>query len=295
MKAFVRFLALCSLTLAAACNKAPPPPQPPEGKGPALWTVSRGDMHGWLFGTIHVLPEGIAWQSAKVKDAIAKADRLVLEAAELQDPQKTLRLFEKMGRGTGLPLLESRVSESERAALSRIAADGGTSAQALSGYKSWAAAMLLSAASQRALHVSQEDGVEPVLIAAFKGAGKPVGGLETVERQFGAFDTLPEAAQRRLLVRAVREAKDMKALYARILDAWINGEMTAIAKMDDTGEQPDPEIEGAIIAARNRDWVMAVEALKGRPFIAVGAGHLAGGGNLIDLLRAKGFAVERVR
>ncbi len=295
MKAFVRFLALCCLTLTAACGKAPPPPQSPDGKGPALWTVSRGDMHGWLFGTIHVLPEGVAWQSAMVKDAMGKADRLVLEAADLQDPQKTLQLFEEMGRSSGLPPLENRVPESERAALNQIAADGGTSAQALSGYKSWAAAMLLSAASQRALHVSQEEGVEPVLIAAFKNAGKPVDGLETVERQFGAFDSLPEAAQRRLLVRTVREAKDMKALYARILAAWVKGDMTAIAKIDDTVEQPDPEVEDAIIAARNRDWVKAVQALRGRPFIAVGAGHLAGGGNLIDLLRARGFAVERVR
>lgn len=295
MSAFVRFLALCCLTLAAACGKAPPPPQPPEGKGPALWTVARGDMQGWLFGTIHVLPEGVAWQTAAVKEAMGKADRLVLEAADLQDPQKTLRLFETLGRAPGLPPLASRVPADERAALERIAADGGTSAQALSAYKSWAAAMLLSAASQQALHVSQEDGVEPVLIAAFRQAGKPIGGLETVERQFGAFDSLPETAQRRLLVRTVREAKDMKALYDRILAAWIKGDMAAIARMDDTGEPPDPEIEGAIIGGRNRDWVKAVEALKGRPFIAVGAGHLTGEGDLIDLLKAKGFAVERVQ
>lgn len=295
MKAFVRFLALFCLTLAAACGKAPPHPQPPDGKGPALWTVSRGDMRGWLFGTIHVLPEGVAWQSAAVKHAMGQADRLVLEAADLQDPQKTSHLFEKMGRSPGLPPLESRVPAGERAALAQIAADGGTSAQALSAYKSWAAAMMLSAASQRSLHVSQRDGVEPVLIAAFKGAEKPIGGLETVERQFGAFDSLPEAAQRRLLARTVHEAKDMKALYARILTAWVKGDLSAIAQMDQAGEQPDPVVENAIIAARNHEWVKAVEALDGRPFIAVGAGHLAGEGNLIDLLKAKGFVVEQVQ
>jgi uncharacterized protein YbaP (TraB family) len=132
-----------------------------------------------------------------------------------------------------------------------------------------------------------------VLIAAFKG--RPIGGLETVERQFGAFDGLPEAAQRKLLIQTIHEAKDMKALYNRILTAWAKGDMEAIAKEDQNGEQPDPVVEDAILTARNRDWVGAVDKLKGRPFIAVGAGHLTGKDNLVDLLKAKGYKVTRVQ
>lgn len=294
MKAFVRFVALGFLALTAACGKAPVP-QTPEGKGPALWTVSRGDLNGWLFGTIHVLPKGVAWQTPTIRKAMEQADALVLEAADLQDERKTLALFETMGRSPGLPPLEQRVPKAERTALAKIASDGGTSTQALSGYESWAAAMLLSAASQQALHVSQAEGVEPVLIAAFKGTGKPIAGLETVERQFGAFDTLPESAQAKLLVQTVHEAKDMKALYDRILTAWVKGDMAAIAREDQIGEQPDPVVEEAILTARNRDWVKAVEALRGRPFIAVGAGHLTGKDNLIAMLKARGFTVTRVQ
>ena len=252
-------------------------------------------MKGWLFGTIHVLPKGIAWETPAIRDAMAQADRLVLEAADLQDEQKTLALFENMGRSPGLPPLEKRVPPAEVAALNKAMADGGTNTQLLSGYESWAAAMLLSAASQQSLGVSQSDGVEPVLIATFKRAGKPIGGLETVERQFGAFDTLPEAAQERLLVQTIHEAKGMKALYDRILNAWVRGDMAAIAREDQIGEQPDPVVEDAILTARNRDWVKAIEPMTGRPFIAVGAGHLTGEGNLIDMLKAKGFAVTRVQ
>lgn len=293
MRRMTRFLALFALTLAAACGKAPE--APPAQGGPALWQVQRGAMKGWLFGTIHVLPKGVAWDTPALRQAMAGADRLILEAADLQDEQKTLGLFEKMGRSPGLPPLERRVPDEEKAALDQAMADGGTNSQLLSGYESWAAAMLLSAASQQGLGVSQDDGVEPVLIETFKAAKKPIGGLETVERQFGAFDTLPEAAQSRLLVQTVHEARGMKALYDRILKAWLKGDMDAIAKEDEIGEQPDPMVEEAVLVARNRDWVKAIEPMKGKPFIAVGAGHLTGRENLIDLLEARGFTVTRVQ
>ncbi len=293
MRFFTHFLALCALTLVAACSKEAAPP-PTQG-GPALWQVQRGALNGWLFGTIHVLPRNVTWENQAITDAMAKADRLVLEAADLQDEQKTLALFEQMGRSPGLPPLETRVPKGEQAALDKAMREGGTNTQLLSGYESWAAAMLLSAATQQGLGVSQDDGVESVLIAAFKKAGKPIGGLETVERQFAAFDTLPEAAQSRLLVQTVHESKDMKALYDRILTAWSRGDMDAIAKEDENGEQPDPMVEEAVLVARNRDWVKAIVPMTGRPFIAVGAGHLTGRENLVDLLKAKGFTVTRVQ
>lgn len=293
MRPFLQLLALCVLTLVAACGRDAPPPSV-QG-GPALWQVQRGDLKGWLFGTIHVLPKGIAWETPAIRNAMAAADRLVLEAADLQDEQKTLALFESMGRSPDLPPLEQRVPAAEKAALEKAVSDGGTSTQLLSAYESWAAAMLLSAASQQALKVSQDDGVEPALIATFKDARKPIGGLETVERQFGAFDTLPQAAQARLLVQTAHETKDMKALYDRILTAWLKGDMDAIAKEDEHGEQPDPVVEEAILTARNRDWAKAIEPMQGAPFIAVGAGHLTGRDNLIELLKARGFTVTRVQ
>ena len=289
----LRWLGLCALLLVAACGRDGP--APPEGRGPALWRVQGHGLDGWLFGTIHVLPKGVAWRTEKVRAAIDGSDRLVLESAEIQDRARTMALFEKMGRSPGLPPLEARVPVNERDELQRIAGESGTSTQLLSGYESWAAAMLLSAAAQQSLHVSGGDGVEPVLIKDFQEDDKPIGGLETVARQFGAFDTLPEAAQRRLLTQTVEEARRMKALYERIMRAWLEGDMATIAREDETGEQPDPVVEQAVLVARNRDWSDVVGKLKGRPFIAVGTGHLTGQDNLIQLLEAKGYKVTRVQ
>ncbi|HEX7876540.1 MAG TPA: TraB/GumN family protein [Sphingobium sp.] len=288
-----RWLGLCALLLVTACGKEPP--APPADGGPALWRVEGHGLNGWLFGTIHVLPGNVAWQTDVIRQALDKADRLVLESAEIQDRARTMALFEKMGRSPGLPPLEARLPPGERAQLQEIVDEGGTSAQLLSGYESWAAAMLLSAAAQHPLQVSPDDGVEPVLIETFREAGKPIGGLETVARQFGAFDTLPPASQQRLLEQTVHEAANIQALYDRILNAWLKGDMTAIAREDQAGEQPDPVVEQAVLIARNRDWTHAIGRLKGRPFIAVGTGHLTGRDNLIQLLQGRGYTVTRVQ
>lgn len=289
----LRWLGLCALLIVAACG--PRPVSPPKCGGPALWRVQGHGIDGWLFGTIHVLPRGVGWRTGKIEQAMSAADQLVLESAEIQDQARTRALFEKMGRSPNLPSLETRVPLDERDELQRITDEGGTSTQLLSGYESWAAAMLLSAAAQQSLHLSASDGVEPVLIAAFQDVGKPIGGLETVARQFGAFDTLSEASQRELLAQTVAEAQGMKALYERILHAWLKGDMAAISREDQLGEQPDPAVEQAVLVARNHDWSAAVAKLKGRPFIAVGTGHLTGRDNLIQLLEARGYKVTRVQ
>lgn len=282
----IQWLGLCALLLATACGTEHP--APPADGGPALWRIQGPNIDGWLFGTIHILPQGVEWRTAAIRNAINGSDRLVLEAAEIQDRAATQALFETMGRSANLPPLEKRLPSQDKNALQEALDESGTSSEALSGYESWAAALLLSAGVQQAAHIGQ--GVEPALIETFQSSGKSIGGLETVRRQFSAFDTLPEVDQRRLLFQTVRDAKDVETLYDRALKAWIRGDVAAISREG----RIDPIVEQAVLIARNRDWVKSVERLKGRPFIAVGAAHLAGQDNLIQLLQAKGYRVTRV-
>ena len=51
---------------------------------PALWEVTGPDgAQGWLFGTIHSLPEGARWRTPAVDEALARSSLLVVEVAEL--------------------------------------------------------------------------------------------------------------------------------------------------------------------------------------------------------------------
>jgi uncharacterized protein YbaP (TraB family) len=292
MRAARYLFPLLAMLLVTACGDAP---KAPEGGGPAIWRVQRGDMDGWLFGTVHILPDGVAWQTPRLQDATAKADRLVLEIANLEDRAAVVDTFERLGRSPALPPIADRIAPGERSALDELTKAGVTAPDALRPYESWAAAMLLSAAIQRTLGVSDSNGVESVLTRRFREAGKPIEGLETVEQQFSAFDTLPEPVQRRMLGETVTDAGAMKGSFDRIVAAWMKGDLAALAHLGSGTDKPDPLVEGAVLGARNRAWVARIETMRGHPFIAVGTAHLAGDDNLVALLQARGFAVTRIQ
>ena len=97
--------------------------------GPALWKVADEDTTIYLFGTVHVLPEGIEWYDATIADALTGSDMIVTEIpmdkaseAELQqltmskgmlEQGTTLRFFADPRTGLGLP---GRTGQARRAA-----------------------------------------------------------------------------------------------------------------------------------------------------------------------------------
>ena len=74
--------------------------------------------------------------------------------------------------------------------------------------------------------------------------------------------------------------------------------MKAIGRTFDNELKKAPEIAKVLIDTRNANWVRWLEHRLDQPgtvLVAVGAGHLAGKGSVIDLLQKQGYKVERVQ
>lgn len=282
-----------ALMLLNACSGGQPSKQ--GAGGPALWRVEKNGHQAFIFGTIHVLPEGVKWQTPALEKAMTESDGLVLEAGGLDDDANTRRIFNQLGQSPDLPPLTERVDLSQRPALTSLINRGGLREADLSRYESWAASLLLSTVAQSELGLSGAQGVEPALTDAFRAAGKPVSGLETVAEQFSLFDRLPEDLQRRLLVDSIDDAKDSRTEYDRMMRAWLTGDIRGIARDFVAELAPEPELAGPLLTDRNRAWAARIPQLNGRPFIAVGAAHLAGPGNLLSLLQRQGYTVKRIQ
>lgn len=286
----------CTLAFAACSNGAARPPPAPPAK-PALWKVVDADTTIYLFGTIHLLPEGTRWTGPKLNAALGRSQQLVLETI-LDDPAKLGATMVKLGTSPGLPPILSRVPPAKRAALKSAIAKSAVGQTTLDKMETWAVALALSSASLAAADLRHADGVEAQLTAAFKRAGKPIGVLETPEQQLGYFDSLPEAVQRKFLVSVAEDSTNIKREFAAMISAWRSGDVRKIAVTFDDEMRLTPELADVLLRRRNLIWANWVGARMGKPgtvFVAVGAGHLAGKGSVDALVARKGFKVVRVQ
>jgi uncharacterized protein len=273
--------------------------EPTEAKAvrPALWKVVDADTTIYLFGTIHLLPKNLTWQSPKIAAAMRASQGLYLETV-LDDPARSGTALRELGMTAGLPPLLERVPVAKRAALQKVVEKSGVPLATLDKFETWAAALTVASASLRDLPVSPEYGAEAVLTKVFRDAKKPVAGLETPEQQLGFFDSLPEAAQRKFLESIAEDDSNQRAEFDKMIAAWGSGNVRQIALTFDDELKLTPELTETLLRKRNANWAAWIAERMKKPgtiFVAVGAGHLAGTDSVEALLTRKKFRVVRVQ
>jgi uncharacterized protein YbaP (TraB family) len=284
----MRAFAALALALALAGCGEPARDWPPPS--PALWEVTGpGGAHGWLFGTIHSLPEGVKWRTPVVDRALGRSSVLVLEIANLDDTDAAKQAFDRLATTPGLPPLSQRVPAEDRPALAAFLDRAGMADGDFPHTETWAAAIVLA---NRARGRDPSTGVDRELMAN----ARRVEGLETFEQQYGVFDALPPSEQADLLLALAAEANGNAD--TRQVEEWLTGDLAGLERDSASGVLADPELREALQVARNRRWAERIAqflASHEQPFVAVGEAHMFGEENLPALLKAHGFAVRRVQ
>jgi uncharacterized protein YbaP (TraB family) len=265
---------------------------------PAIWKLADADTTIYLFGTIHVLPKGLAWRTPLFDRIAQKSGTLVLEVNDLDDKNKTAATFMKLAISPNLPNLDDRVPPAKRAALDKMVKDSKVPMALLDRFENWAVAITLAAGTLRELDVSPDYGVEHQLRDDFMTAHKPVQGLETSEWQLGLFDKLSEGAQKTFLLSMIDNKTDPKTEYETMLAAWRSGDAKRIALSFDDEVKLSPELTDVLIHRRNAnwtDWLAKRLEMPGTVLVAVGAGHLAGPDSVQTMLIKRGLKVTRIQ
>lgn len=301
MKRFLLSAAMalsCALALASCGEKSAEDaerPLPQTAPMPALWELASADgtVEGWLFGTIHSLPDGISWETELLSDTIDDADMLIVEIAALEDSAAISHVFARLARTDGLPPLSGRLPASEQAALRKMLEAGSFSDNDFTATESWAAALMLA---QGVRGGNPDNGVDRALLRRF--TGRPIRELEGAMQQLSIFDNLPESDQRDLLSAVVIEGKEGTGESAKLASTWRSGDMDSLARKNTQGLLADPELRTALLVKRNEDWARQLSALLPTvppAMIAVGAAHMAGPEGLPNLMRQQGYTVTRIQ
>jgi hypothetical protein len=305
MKSRLLAFALCALLVPAAVAVQLDQPaskaQPQEARRPLLWKVSDADNAVYLLGSFHLLKADDYPLPAEVDRAFDDSASLLFEidpaAMSAPDSMAVMQKYMAYEDGKSLstvlpgPTLEK---------LSTLVSAGGGSVQALEHSEPWAVSLGLVLGVTRAMGFSPELGLDRTLMARASEAGKPAAGLETVEDQMRAMDAVPYAEQAQGLdeflsdpQKAIRQMRDMHAWWRAGDVAKLDGEMRAEMA------RKTPESYRLLDVERNRAWLPQVEkrlseSKKDNTLVVVGSLHLLGSDGLVEQLKAKGYAVERI-
>ncbi len=273
--------------------------------GPALWKVDgdKGDIY--FFGSIHILPPDLGWQTPELEQALKVAQKIHFEIDidEASNPQVMGDLVTRFGflpQGTSLRRM---LAPEYRSKFDTVARSLGLSAEAMDRMRPWLAAITLTTlqATQQMTGKAgpptpgETGGADARLWNWAKTNGTQRGTLETTESQIRLFADLSREQELQFLVITLQQTASANRIVSQLLDAWKNGKAGQLDELLNRDMDKFPALRKALFDDRHAKWMPQIEAMMNEGddhLVVVGAAHLVGRGSIIDMLRARGIKVE---
>lgn len=266
----VNLLVAAAIAFASPAAPAAATSQAPAEASPAMFVVRDADTTVYVFGTFHALDGQSEWFNDRVRNAFESSNELILETVVPEGPLPPIQM--------GRPLASQVAPSASFLATTKMAINAG-----------------------KAQGMQVENGADMVLRHAAEKEGKLVAGLETIESQLAMFARMAASADANRPVVTPGDAASPAAAIAKSMadmqSAWKRGDQSVFVNMLGQLNQASPATYKMLFADRNErwaDWVAARLQTPGTVFVAVGAGHLAGGDSLLVKLAQRGLECRRV-
>ncbi len=283
----------------AAVVAAPAPAAPPPV--PLLWKVSDRDNSVYLLGSFHLLKAEDYPLSSDIDQAFAASDKVVFEVppGQMLDPAMAQKFLAAAGYSDGRTLSQV-LPAAMREKFNRILAQRGASIAQFEAYEPWFVNLSLMLGISQQMGFRPDKGLDQTLMQQALASGKATGGLESIETQLNVLDSTPMAEQVTSLKEFLDKPTDMPGMLDDLHGAWRDGDVVKLDKLArEEMREKTPETYRIVNIERNDAWVPQIQKMldgqkKGQTLVVVGALHLLGEDGVIEKLRAKGYAVERV-
>ena len=268
---------------------------------PLRWKVADAANDVYLLGSFHLLKPGDYPMPAEIDRAFDDAEALLFEIdpAEMTAPSTVATMQKYMAYDNGQSLSKVLPKATLDKLGTLVSASGG-SVQALEQSEPWAVSLGLVIGVSQAMGFKPDLGLDRHLMERAAKAGKPAGGLETVDDQMRAMDAVPYPEQAQGLEEFLADPKKAMQQLADMHDWWRAGDVERLdSEMRAEMATKTPQSYKLLDVDRNDTWMPQIEKrLTGSKsddtLVVVGTLHLLGSDGLVEKLRAKGYKVERV-
>jgi uncharacterized protein YbaP (TraB family) len=266
-----------------------------------LWKVSDADNSVYLLGSFHLLKQDDYPLPKEIDVAFEDAESLVFEVdpREMAAPETmaTIQKYAAYDPGKSLSTVLPKATHDK---LGNLLSASGGSVQALEQSEPWMVSLSLVVGITNALGFKADLGMDRHLMARAAQAGKPTAGLETIEQQMKAMDSVPHAEQAQGLEEFLDDPKQAIKQLQDMHDWWRAGDVARLdSEMRAEMATKSPQTYRLLDVDRNKAWLPKIEARLHESkaddtLVVVGSLHLLGADGLVEKLRAKGYTVERV-
>lgn len=265
---------------------------------PALWHLKTTKTQAYLFGSIHFGQSNFYPLPEAIENAFAQSTTLVVEIDIEAIPPLTV-MQKAMHYGMLAPdqSASAQLGPSTWEQVENIAREYSLPSAILERQKPWFIAITLTSLGLQRMGLDPNRGIDQYFLS--RRASRAVIGLETLDSQLGAFDSLPVQTDVALLAQTLRELGEPAHIH-ELISAWRSGDDAALQRLLTERHFAAAPMQAArkiLLDDRNLQMTRRiVELLEtgGRYFIVVGAGHFVGAGSIIERLRRDNYPVERV-
>jgi uncharacterized protein YbaP (TraB family) len=305
VQSFVVGLVICLALLWASIStvfaqtgaQSQPGSQPGQKKD-FLWSVKTDKATVYLLGSLHLLKADAYPLEKNIEAAYKDSQRVVFEAdiENVTTPAFQGRLL-SLGLYPEGQTLAQNISKETYALLEKKLAEVGLTIEQVSRFKPWLCAVTVAALKLKRMGFDPQYGIDKYFFTKAKKDGKEMLFLETLDFQISLFTDLGSTEAEALLRQTLKDLDVVETMFPDIVSAWETGAVARFEADVTISFKDFPAIYERFLAQRNRQWAGFIEQLLaqgGTTLVVVGAGHLVGSDNLLQLLKDKQYKIEQI-
>jgi uncharacterized protein len=297
VQALVICLVICLAALWASINIAFAQAGAQQKKA-FLWSLKTDRATIYLLGSFHLLKSDAYPLDKDIEAAYRDCKRVVFETDidAANDPAFQARMLTQGLYPEG-QTLEQNISKETYGLLEKKLTEVGLTIDQIGRFKPWFCALTLAALKLKRMGFDPQYGIDGYFFNKAKKDGKEKLFLETLDFQIALFSELGGNQAEAFLRQTLKDLEVVETMLPDMVSAWETGDATRLESIMTISFKDYPDIYDRFIVRRNKAWAGTIEQLLaqgGTSLVVVGAGHLVGQDNLVQLLKDKRYAIEQV-